>query len=114
MVGELVVLEGSNELPPGTALPLPREGTLGCLRTCDVTLPAPGVAPCHLDFSFQDGKGLLIYPRVRCAAQVDGSSLLPAAAPGTIPCTMAPASSSETRCFASACSWGWKPSNTPP
>ena len=35
MVGELVVLDGSNELPPGTALPLPREGTLGCLRTCD-------------------------------------------------------------------------------
>ena len=75
MVGELVVLDGSNELPPGTALPLPREGTLGCLRTCDVTLPAPGVAPCHLDFSFQDGKGLLIYPRVRCTAQVDGSEL---------------------------------------
>lgn len=75
MIGELVVLEGSDELPAGTALPLPREGTLGRLRTCDVTVPVPGVAPCHLDFSFQNGKGLLIYPRVRCLAQVDGDEL---------------------------------------
>ena len=31
-VGEMVVLEGGAALKPGTALPVPREGTLGLLR----------------------------------------------------------------------------------
>lgn len=75
MVGELVVLSGSPELPAGVALPLPREGVLGSLRTCDVTVPIPGVAARHLDFTFQDGWGLLIFPRGHCAAQVDGQAL---------------------------------------
>lgn len=75
MVGELVVLSGTRALPAGVALPLPREGVLGSLRTCDVTVPASGVAPRHLDFTFEDGWGLLIFPRNRCTVQVDGEEL---------------------------------------
>lgn len=75
MVGELVVLSGSDELPAGVALPLPREGVLGSLRTCDVTIPVSGVAPRHLDFTFEDGLGLLIFPRARATALVDGTEL---------------------------------------
>ncbi len=75
MVGELVVLSGGGELADGCALPLPREGVLGSLRTCDVTLPAPGVAPRHLDFVFEDGLGLMILPRFHCETLVDGTPL---------------------------------------
>ena len=57
MIGELVVLHGSDELPEGTAIPVPREGVLGFVRTCDVVVPVEGVARQHIDFTFQDGKG---------------------------------------------------------
>lgn len=77
MVGELVVLTGSQELPAGVALPLPREGVLGSLRTCDVTIPVAGVASRHLDFTFEDGLGLLIFPRAHAAALVDGNEITP-------------------------------------
>lgn len=62
LIGELVVICGSDELPEGSSLPLPRAGVLGFLRTCDVVVPVSGVAGKHLDFTFQDGKGLLIFP----------------------------------------------------
>ena len=72
MIGEMVVLEGSDDLPEGTTMPIPREGTLGYLRTCDVVAPVPGVKHQHCDFTFVPGKGLLIFPRSRCVAEVDG------------------------------------------
>ena len=75
MIGELVVLVGSDELPEGTAIPVPREGVLGFLRTCDVVVPVPGVAGHHIDFSFQDGKGLLITPWRGQTCQVDADEL---------------------------------------
>ena len=75
MIGELVVLVGSDELPEGTAIPVPREGVLGFLRTCDVVVPVPGVAGHHIDFSFQDGKGLLITPWRGQNCQVDADEL---------------------------------------
>ncbi|MGN1020837.1 MAG: hypothetical protein ACI4O7_10785 [Aristaeellaceae bacterium] len=75
MIGELVVLVGSDELPEGTAIPVPREGVLGFLRTCDVVVPVPGVAGHHLDFTFQDGKGLLITPWRGQSCQVDADEL---------------------------------------
>ena len=75
MIGELVVLVGSDELPEGTAIPVPREGVLGYLRTCDVVVPVPGVAGHHIDFSFQDGKGLLITPWRGQTCQVDADEL---------------------------------------
>ena len=71
-VGELVVLSGSDELPPDTWFPVPREGVLGSLRSCDLVVPCPGVRSQHLDFSWQDGTGLLIRPRLGCDVLVDG------------------------------------------
>ena len=70
-VGELVVISGSDELPPDTWFPVPREGVLGALRSCDLVIPCPGVSSHHLDFSWQDGTGLLIRPRLGCEVIVD-------------------------------------------
>ena len=71
-VGELVVISGSDELPADTWFPVPREGVLGSLRSCDLVIPCPGVSSHHLDFSWQDGTGLLIRPRVGCEVLIDG------------------------------------------
>lgn len=71
-VGELIVISGGDELAPDTWFPVPREGVLGALRSCDLVVPCPGVRPRHLDFSWQDGTGLLIRPRSGCEALVDG------------------------------------------
>ena len=72
-VGELVVLSGSSELPQGTWFPVPREGILGSLRSCDLVIPCPGVRSQHLDFSWQDGTGLLVRPRAGCDVLIDGA-----------------------------------------
>ena len=74
-IGILSVLEGGKHLAPGSILPVPHEGVLGYLRTCDVVVPVDDVATVHLDFTFQDGKGLYIYPRRGCEAVVDGVPL---------------------------------------
>ena len=71
-VGELVVLSGSDELPRETWFPVPREGVLGSLRSCDLVIPCLGVSSHHLDFYWQDGTGLMIRPRVGCHVLVDG------------------------------------------
>lgn len=62
MIGEMVVLEGSDQLPEGTLLPVPRAGVLGFVRSCDIVVPVEGVSPRHVDFVFQPGKGLLLFP----------------------------------------------------
>ena len=72
LVGELVVLAGSDTLPPGTVIPLPREGTLGSLRSCDVSIPCPGVLSRHGDFRFENGVGLIITPAPNSRVFVDG------------------------------------------
>lgn len=82
LVGELVVLWGSSELPEGTLLPLPKEGVLGSYRGCDVTVPCPGVAGKHLTFRFENGKGLFIEPWVRQEALVDGEPVVHQGRPG--------------------------------
>ena len=74
-VGELVVLSGSRDLDPNTWFPVPREGILGSVRSCDLVIPCPGVQPKHLDFSWEDGVGLLIHPRSGCEALVNGIPL---------------------------------------
>lgn len=74
-IGILTVEAGSKHLQPGSMLPVPYEGVLGFLRTCDVVVPVDEVASMHLDFSFVDGKGLFIYPRRGCDAAVDGIPL---------------------------------------
>ena len=72
MIGELVVLQGSDDLPEDSLLPVPREGVLGYLRTCDIAVPIGGVARQHLDFMFVDGQGLMVSPRHGLACMVDG------------------------------------------
>ena len=71
-VGELLVLSGGDELPRDTWFPVPREGVLGSLRSCDLVVPCPGVHAQHLDFVWLDGTGLLIRPRSGCSALIDG------------------------------------------
>jgi len=78
LVGELVVLAGSETLPPGTVISLPREGTLGSLRSCDVCVPCPGVASHHGDFRFVDGVGLIVTPAAQLTVMVDGQEPGPA------------------------------------
>lgn len=74
-IGVLTVLQGSSELPEGTIIPVPPEGVLGFLRTCDVVVPVDNVIGQHLDFTFRNGKGLFIYPRRGCPTTVDGVTL---------------------------------------
>lgn len=75
-IGILTVEQGSRHLKPGAMIPVPHEGVLGYLRTCDVVVPVEDVASTHLDFSFADGKGLFIYPRRGCEVTVDGIPLV--------------------------------------
>ena len=75
MIGELVVLEGSEQLPEGAVISVPREGVLGFNRTCDVVIPADGVAGRHLDFIFVRQRGLYLTPRFRLSCEVDGQVL---------------------------------------
>lgn len=71
-VGELIVLSGSRDLDVNTWFPVPREGVLGSVRSCDLVIPCPGIRPKHLDFSWEDGRGLLLHPRTGCEAVVNG------------------------------------------
>ena len=77
-IGEMVVISGSDQLPVDTWFPIPREGILGSLRSCDLVVPCPGVRARHLAFSWQDGTGLIIKPFPGCETFVDGVSLLTA------------------------------------
>ena len=74
-VGELMVLEGSDDLPPQTWFPVTREGVLGSVRSCDLVVPCPGVKAHHLDYSWCDGVGLIIRPRSGCEVTVNGIRL---------------------------------------
>ena len=74
-IGIFTVEAGGEDLAAGEVIPVPHEGVLGYLRTCDVVVPVADVATAHLDFTFVDGKGLYIYPRRGCEAVVDGVSL---------------------------------------
>jgi len=77
-IGEMVVISGSDQLPVDTWFPIPREGILGSLRSCDLVVPCPGVRARHLAFSWQDGTGLIIRPFPSCETFVDGVSLITA------------------------------------
>lgn len=75
-IGVFTVIQGGKHLPEGAIIPVPHEGVLGYLRTCDTVVPVDGVATMHIDFAFQDGRGLYIYPRRGCEAVVDGMPIL--------------------------------------
>lgn len=71
-VGEMVVIDGGEEIQRGTVYPVPREGTLGTLRTNDLCVQADGVERRHLWFRFDDRKGLMVEPFGKHPVQVDG------------------------------------------
>ena len=77
-IGEMVVISGSDQLPVDTWFPVPREGILGSLRSCDLVVPCPGVHARHLAFSWQDGTGLVVKPFPGCETFVDSVPLLTA------------------------------------
>lgn len=85
LIGEFEILRGSEYLEEGSVLPLPSEGTLGYYRSCDLTLPCPGVRKRHLDFMLDDRYGLLIHPRAGCLVTVDGFQLNTRSRPETHP-----------------------------
>lgn len=76
MIGEMVVIEGSRDLPEDTIISVPREGVLGFLRSCDLVVPVNGVHTQHADFVFVSGKGLRVFPRRGCECTVDGEEIL--------------------------------------
>ena len=74
-IGEFVVLEGSRDLSEGTSLPVPWEGSMGSVRSCDIVVPCEGIRPRHLFFSYEEGVGLIIHLRRGCVAEADGVAL---------------------------------------
>lgn len=62
MIGEMVVLDETDDFPENTLLPIPREGTIGAGRSCDLCLPVHGVSDLHLRFLYREGDGLLLFP----------------------------------------------------
>lgn len=73
-VGEMVVTVGDDRLPQGTVLSVPREGTLGTLRTNDLCVPFAGVDRRHLWFRLDDDQGLMVKPFGKNAIEVDGEA----------------------------------------
>ncbi len=71
-VGEMVVVDGGEDIPRGTIYAVPREGTLGTLRTNDLCVQAEGVERRHLWFRFDDRKGLMVEPFGKNPVHVDG------------------------------------------
>lgn len=71
-VGEMVVVDGGEDIARGTVYPVPVEGTLGTARTNDLCVQADGVERRHLWFRFDDRKGLLVEPFGKNPVHVDG------------------------------------------
>lgn len=71
-VGEMVVIDGGEDVARGTVYPVPREGTLGTMRTNDLCVQADGVERRHLWFRFEDRKGLMVEPFHQNPVNVDG------------------------------------------
>lgn len=70
-IGEFVVRIGGS-LSAGTVIPIPWEGILGSLRSCDVVIPESGVRNHHLAFSFETGSGMVLHLFSGCEALLDG------------------------------------------
>ena len=69
LVGEVV------DLRTGQAQPLPREGTIGSSRECDIRVKDTGVKRNHALFTFEDGKGLRIVPRLGARVLLNGREI---------------------------------------
>ncbi len=74
-IGEMVVLSGGPGLREGTVIPVPWEGSLGSVRSCDMVVPCAGVRRRHLWFSWEEGAGLHIQPLSGCEAVTDQVSV---------------------------------------
>ena len=70
-IGEFIVITGGKDLPEGMSIPVPWEGVLGSVRSCDLWIPCSGVHRNHLLFSFEIGSGMFIQPLSGCEAAVD-------------------------------------------
>ncbi len=68
-VGEMV------DMDTDQIFPLPREGTIGCARSADIRLSVLNRKRRMINFSFNDGKGLLLEPLCRGGIFLDGSPL---------------------------------------
>ena len=66
LIGEMV------NLYTGEAQPLPREGTIGTGRACDIRLKDNTVKRQHVRFAFEEGKGLRLTPLRNCTMLVSG------------------------------------------
>ena len=71
-VGEMVVVDGGEDIARGTVYQVPVEGTLGTARTNDLCVQADGVERRHLWFRFDDRKGLMVEPFGKNPVHVDG------------------------------------------
>ncbi len=69
LVGELVIQRS------GRTLPLPREGTMGASRNCDIYLKRSKAARLHATIRFIEGKGVKIIPHRRYQVVLDGRIL---------------------------------------
>ena len=68
LMGEVVNLD------TGESYPLPREGSLGSARSCDVCLR--GVRKRELEFSLDEGQGVILYPsHRRHQVMLDGEAI---------------------------------------
>ena len=74
MIGEFLVCAGK-DVPIGTVIPVPWEGILGRLRSCDVILPDSGVSNNHLSFFLEPGSGLVLRPFSGCEAFLNGQKI---------------------------------------
>ena len=74
MIGEFIVRTGK-DIPVGTVIPVPWEGILGCLRSCDVIIPDSGVRNNHLSFFMEPGSGLVLHPFSGCEAYLNGQKI---------------------------------------
>ena len=66
LVGEIV------NLTTGASQPLPREGTIGSSRECDIRVKDSAVKRRHARFEFEEGKGLKIIPEHRSPMLLSG------------------------------------------
>ena len=71
-MGEMVVVDGGEDVARGTVYQVPVEGTLGTARTNDLCVQADGVERRHLWFRFDDRKGLMVEPFGKNSVHVDG------------------------------------------
>ena len=80
MVGEFVSLNDAGDMTVDDTLPVPREGVLGKLYSCDVPVLCDGVAKYHLDLVYEDGLGLRVKPRRGLTCRINGEELTRAGA----------------------------------